>query len=107
MPDVVGTEGKDEDEEGVERDHPEHVLEEHQRTIQTWRKWRVWFEMKAFQNLFTLRSYDFISYFTKIDDKDLTQVIFYPYFRFAINDANQYYFINISEAAIRILNFSI
>ena len=41
MPDVVGTEGKDEDEERVERYHPEHVLKEDQRTIQTWRKRRV------------------------------------------------------------------
>ena len=31
---VVGAEGEDEDEEGVERDHPEHVLQEHQRTVQ-------------------------------------------------------------------------
>jgi hypothetical protein len=32
--DMVGAEGEDEDEEGVERDHPEHVLQEHQRTVQ-------------------------------------------------------------------------
>ena len=33
--DMIGTEGEDEDEEGVERDHPEHVLQEHQRPVQT------------------------------------------------------------------------
>ena len=40
--DVVGAEGEDEDEEGIERYDPEDMLQKYQRAIQTYYvKWKI------------------------------------------------------------------